>query len=317
MKAKLSKIIRKRTVKQFTAFVALAFVFLVFSKLSNDYRQNFSIAINPTNLDDDLVLIEDSTNVVTAVIESKGFALLPYIFSKTLVFDFDSKNDMTKTDEAFVFDVSKHKYLFEEKLGESYVVRSLKPDTLVFEYARLASKRVPVTLVSDISYAIGFDVLGDFSFSTDSVRIVGPEELIAPIETIETEVLKLNGVKENIQEVVELDINNLKNIEIFPKSVTVKGEVSRFTEGTLEIPVLVTNQPDDVQVNVFPKSVTVSFYVDLQNYKEISPSDFIVECEFPVDDSSVSYLVPKLVKKPDIVKRSSIKQKRIDFIIIQ
>lgn len=224
---------------------------------------------------------------------------------------------MTKTNEAFVFDVTEHKYLFEEKLGESYVVRSLKPDTLVFEYARLASKTVPVTLVSDISYAIGFDVLGDYNFSTDSVRIVGPEELIAPIETIETEVLKLNGVKENIEEAVELDINNLKNIEVFPKSVTVKGEVSRFTEGTLEIPVLVTNQPDDVQINVFPKSVTVSFYVDLQNYKEISPSDFIVECEFPVDDKSVSYLVPKLVKKPDIVKRSSIKQKRIDFIIIQ
>ena len=317
MKAKFSQLIRKRAVKQFAAFVALAFVFLVFSKLSNDYIQEVNIVINPTNLDEDIVLLEDSTHVVKAVVESKGFALLPYLFSNTLDFDFDSKEDMTKVNDVFILDVLKNKYLFEEKLGETYIVRSLKPDTLVFEYSRLASKKVPVTLVSDISYAVGFDLFGDFKFDTDSVRIVGPEELITPIKTLETKVLELNEIKEDINQVVELKTDGLKNIEVFPKAITVQGKVSRFTEGTLEIPVLVTNQPDDMQINIFPKSVTVSFYVDLKNYNAISPSDFIVECEFPTEDSDVSYLVPKLIKMPDVVKRSSIKQNRIDFIIIE
>ncbi|MBO3117364.1 YbbR-like domain-containing protein [Winogradskyella sp. DF17] len=316
MKAKVLKIIRKRTVKQFAAFFLLAFVFLVFSKLSNDYRQDFQIELQLNNLDDDIVLSNDSTNYVTAIVEAKGFAFLPYMFSNQIAMQFNSKSDVINTKEAFVFDVAKHKYMFEEKLGESYIIRSLKPDTIVFEYSKLASKKVPLKLVSDIDFAAGYDLLGDFEFDTDSIKIVGSEDAIASITELQTELLSLTNVNTDIKETLDVEVGKYPDVEIVPKEVSVTGSVSRFTEGTLEIPILITNKPEGVQINVFPKTVSVSFYVDLKRYNDILPSDFIVECEFPNDMSKASYLLPKLTKTPEVVKRAVIKQKRIDFIIL-
>jgi hypothetical protein len=99
-----------------------------------------------------------------------------------------------------------------------------------------------------------------------------------------------------------------------PKSVNVKAEIKRFTEGTIEIPITIENKPDNIKINYFPKSVTLSYYVDLDNYNGIATSDFIVECNYADLEENQTYFVPKVLKKPEFVKRISIKQKRIDFI---
>ena len=74
------------------------------------------------------------------------------------------------------------------------------------------------------------------------------------------------------------------------------------------------NKQNDIKINYFPKSVTLSYYVDLDNYKLIKTSDFIVECNYAEMEDNQTYFVPKIIQKPEFVKRISIKQKRIDFI---
>lgn len=306
--------LKRKKVKRFSVFFAIAFIFLIFSKLSNDYKQTIKLKVNLVNLQDEIILKNDSTNSIEAYVEAKGFALIPYIFKNSTDIVLDANTDVVSKSNQFIFDVQKHQFLVEGQLGKSYKLLSLKPDTLKLSYSKRASKMVPVILKGAVNYAVGYDIKSKFILDIDSVKVVGSSSEVDKITTLFTKDLKLTEVKRDINENVLIDISEYENIEIFPKSVNVRGVVTRFTEGTIEIPIIVTNKPKNVEINYFPKTVTLSYYVDLENYNTIEATDFIVECDYSNIEDHQTYLVPKVVEKPEYVKRVNIKQKRIDFI---
>ena len=305
---------KKRSVQQFLFFVAVAFVFLIFSKLSNDYKQTITLKVKLKNIEDEIVLENDSTKTINAYIEAKGFALIPYMFKSSTTIILDAKTDVLSQDNKFIFDVKKHQFLIEGQLGKSYDILSLSPDELVLPYSTRASKMVPVTLTTDIDYAVGYDLKDDFKLSIDSIKVVGPASEVEKIKTLNTEKLTLSTVNKDISEEVKINSEAYGNIDVFPKSIKVEGAVTRFTEGTIQIPITITNKPKDVEINYFPKEVTIVYYVDLEQFKFIKAADFIVECDYSEIVGEQTYFVPKVINKPEYVKRISIKQKRIDFI---
>jgi len=313
-KLNIADYLRRKNVKRFSLFFAIAFVFLIFSKLSNDYKQTIKLKVNLVNIDDEIILQSDSVNMMDAYVEAKGFALIPFIFKNSTDITLDAKTDVITKSNQFIFAVQKHQFLIEGQLGKSYKLLSLMPDTLFLSYSKRASKLVPISLNSNINYAVGYDIKGDFNFNVDSVKVVGSASEVDKIDALTTENLELTDVNSNIKQSVRLDLANYENIEVFPKNVSVSGEVTRFTEGTIEIPLIITDKPKNVEINYFPKTVTLAYYVDLDNYSSIKATDFIVECSYSDIKDTQTYFVPKIVKKPDFVKRVSIKQKRIDFI---
>ncbi|WP_299368540.1 hypothetical protein [Winogradskyella sp.] len=304
--------LKKQNVKRFSIFIAIAFIFLIFSKLSSDYKQPLKLKVSLDNIEEEIILQQDSSNVIDVLVEAKGFVLLPYIFNNYKTIVIDSKTNMTTKPAHYVFDVQKHKYLIQGQLGSSYTLLSISPDTLILPYSKRASKHIPIVLNTDIEYKTGFDIKGEFRLNVDSVKIVGPEDKIENVNSIATKELKLAKVSGAIDKDIEID--KIKDIEVFPKIINVKADVKRFTEGTIEIPVTITNKPEGITINYFPKTVTVMYYVDLDSYSSISANDFKVECSFNGVDKEQTYFIPKITKSPNFIKRVNIKQKRIDFI---
>ena len=306
--------LKKRRVKQFLIFFLIAFIFLIFSKLSNDYKQTIKLKVSLANTEEEIVLDNYSTNFIDAYVEAKVFSLVPFIFKNSTDIILDAKTDVISNYNQFIFDVQKHKFLIEGQLGKSYKILSLQPDTLFLNYSKSASKYVPINLNSAIEYAIGYDLKGNFSFNVDSVKVVGPSSVVENIKSLSTEKLELKNVQKDISEKIGFSIKDYSNVEVFPKAISVSGKVTRFTEGTIQIPITISNKPNNIEINFFPKTVTVVYYVDLDEFNSIKAKDFMVECDYSEVLDNQTYLVPKVVKKPEHVKRSSIKQKRIDFI---
>ena len=306
--------LKKKNFKRFTLFFVVAFVFLIFSKLSNDYKQTIKLKVNLVNVDDEILLKKDSTNYIQAYVEAKGFSLMPFMFNNSKELEVDAKSEVTLKSQNFVFDVLKHKYLIESQLGSAYEVISIMPDTLLIAYSKRASKTVPIRFKKAINYAVGYDLKGEFSFNIDSVKVVGSLEEVDKIDSVITEALVLNDIKSDIKHIVRLDISDYDHIDVFPKSLEVTGNVTRFTEGIIEVPIVITNQPENITINYFPKAVTLSYYVDLENYDAIKTLDFKVECDYAELEENQTFLIPKVVKKPNFIKHVNIKQKQIDFI---
>lgn len=305
---------KNKNYKRFSLFFLAAFILLIFSKLSSDYKQTIKVKVNLINVEDEIIIKNDSANYIDAYVEAKGFSLVPLLFNSSKELVVNSKNNLTKKGNQFIFDVQKNKYLLEGQLGNTFKLLSVLPDTLLITFSKRASKVVPIELVKNIKYAVGYDLKGDFKFNIDSVKVVGSSAVVDTIYSIPTEELALKNVNQNISKTLNLNTSALGQVDVYPKNVKVTGSVARFTEGIKEIPVTVTNQPKDITINIFPKTVSVSFYVDLEEYNDVKTEDFKVECNFKELDYNQTYLLPKVVKKPSFVKRVNIKQKRIDYI---
>ncbi|NRD23416.1 hypothetical protein HNV10_09200 [Winogradskyella litoriviva] len=305
---------KNKNYKRFSLFFLAAFILLIFSKLSSDYKQTIKVKVKLINVEDEIIIKNDSANYIDAYVEAKGFSLVPLLFNSSKELIVNSKNNLTKKGNQFIFDVQKNKYLLEGQLGNSFKLLTVLPDTLLITFSKRASKVVPIELVKNINYAIGYDLKGEFKFNIDSVKVVGSSAVVDTIYSIPTEELALDNVNQNINKTLILNTSALEQVEVFPKNVKVTGSVARFTEGIKEIPVIVTNQPKDITINIFPKTVSVSFYVDLEEYNDVKTEDFRVECNYEELDFNQTYLLPKIVKKPSFVKRVNIKQKRIDYI---
>ena len=106
-KFNISSYLKRKNAKRFSIFFLIAFIFLIFSKLSNDYTQNIKLRVNITNTQDEIVLKNDSTNTIDAFVKAKGFSMLSFLFSNTEDIVLDSKTDVTIRPDHFIFDVQR------------------------------------------------------------------------------------------------------------------------------------------------------------------------------------------------------------------
>ena len=74
--------------------------------------------------------------------------------------------------------------------------------------------------------------------------------------------------------------------------------------------------PEDIKINYFPKQLTVKYATTIDNFNSISEEDFKIECDYK-NSKNKSYLIPKIVTKPNNIKNVRLQEQQIEFIITQ
>ena len=129
--------------------------------------------------------------------------------------------------------------------------------------------------------------------------------------------LLLENVSVNFSEKVSLLVpKNLKNVNYNKREVVVNGFVEKYTEGSFSIPFTVKNLPDNLNITTFPKEVKVVFKVDLPRFNQVKESAFTVVCDYGVSETNgFSYLIPKIISKPNFVKNVKIIPTKVEYLI--
>ncbi|WP_298897036.1 CdaR family protein [uncultured Psychroserpens sp.] len=318
IKLKIGQSIRNKKLNVFGLFFLIAFLILVVTKLSENYVETIPLSIEYKNLPETNVITLDSIPKVNVTVSTHGFNLFSYYFyDKTYILDFENSTDLK--DNTYLWVAEKGRYAIKEQFGNSVEIVSVKPDTLVFPFGKLSTKKVPVILKSKINFRSGYDVLNEIVLIPDSVKIIGAEEEISEIEFIETKPFDLSDVKTNINTLVDLEfVNASKHLKLSAEKIRIKAEVDKFTEGTFKIPITILNKPNKKDVNFFPKHITVSYYISLKDYKHVTPNDFKIECDYnEVLKSGNPYFTPKLIVNSSKVKSAKMKQNKVEYIIIK
>jgi hypothetical protein len=317
LKLKLLKAFRNKKLNVFGLFLLLTFFLLVLTKLSKKHTETITLSISYVNVPENRIITLDSLPKINAIISSYGFNLLMYQFKKrSIVVDFNK--DVNVKNGNYVWVANKFKYKINKQLGASTEMISINPDTLNFPFETLSVKKVPVILNSNISFKSGYDLIENYTLKPDSVNVIGSVAEVSKIRQAETISLNLNEVSDSINKIVLLKKPTNKKLKFSHKSINVTANIEKFTEGILEIPITIVNKPLDITINYFPKAITVSYYVSLNNYKNIKPTDFKIECDFSdLDISNKTFLNPKLVKIPQSIKNVKMKQNRVEFILMQ
>lgn len=306
--------IKNRKINVFFLFLLMAFIILIFSKLSNEFTNTITFDINKINVPQENVILNDSTAKLNVTLKTHGFKWLSYyVNSPKITIDFSK--DVTKTKSTFIWD--KANMYTDEQFGDNVQVINISPDELVFQYDTNLVKKIPIILDLDVAFASGFDLTGNYKILPDSILVVGPDIIASKVTNVQTETLKLNDVKSNISRKVKLKLPNNKDLKFSLSEIEVAATVEKYTEGTLKIPVSVINVPKNMTVNYFPKEVVVVYYTSLKDFKNVNTNDFVVECDFSAIADQQPYLTPTLIKIPKLVKSAKVNQQRIEYIILE
>ena len=306
--------VKGKRLNVFVLFLFLSFLISLLSKLSNTYTQTLQFELQPTQLKSNEVLVSKDAKTINVTISGKGFALLKYyIETPTIDVDFSQLNKNKAhyfwTERSQLEKIINH---FDSKI----TVKSINPDTLLFPYDRQFIKKIAVEVLVNANFAVGFDLVNPFRAVPDSITLMGPESLVKTISSIKTKPLDLTDVNANIDRVVALDIPTTSDqLSYSEQTVSVRGEVEKFTEGSVNVPVTIVNVPDNLTLNFFPKEITVIFYASLKAYNSIDARDFSVECDFNTLTAENSYLNPVLVKQPTTVKTAALKGTEFEYVI--
>jgi len=316
LKNKLTLYFKSKRANVFALFIFVSVLFSLLTKLSKDYTHTFLFRVNAINLPEDVVVIKDSTNVMRITLTTYGFKQIKYYFSSpTIDVDF---NKLDKTTTHFDWIEKRELSNVIKQFDQNVKIESINPDTLSFRYDVNTVKKIPIVLNSEVKFASGFDLLNSFKLVPDSIKVIGPKVLTDSISEIMTESLNLTDVNSNILSQVNLKLPNKdQDLKYSHQGIEVSGVVEKFTEGSIAVPINVVNVPKGISLKYYPKVVPVIYYTSLSNFKKISSTSFIVECDYNTLNTQDTYLIPKIVQQPDLVKNVRLHVKRIEYIIVE
>ena len=308
------KSVQEKRLNVFVLFLFLSFLISLLVKLSNNYTQTLNFEFSPTGLKSNEVIISEVPKSINVTISGRGFELLKYYIEKPVIeVDF---SQLRKNNTQYVWSESEQLDKIINHFDSKIVVKSINPDTVVFPFDSQFIKKVPVMVIVNPTFAVGFDLIDDFRSSPDSITVTGPESMLKIINSVSTKKIELNEINSAVDFPVELNISpSLSQLNFSHQSVSVVANVGKFTEGMVNIPVTIVNVPEDLIINFFPKEISVVFYSSLEAYANINEADFIVECDFNLLTADNNYLNPVLVKQPLDVKTAQLKITQLEFII--
>jgi hypothetical protein len=309
---RLTKIERKRFLVVITCLL-LAIGAWLFMALSKKYIYTAKTVLYYKNFPQKKAFHPLQSDTVDLQVEGTGWQLL---FARLRVKPQSIAINLEKLN-------SRNYILFAEQLANvnsqletSQKIISVIPDTLYFDFTLRTVKRVPVKLISNISFVKQYGISGDIKIIPEYITLSGPQDKLAKINEWPTDTLVLNDVQTTSVTRIAIAQNKMKNVSIFPSSAEVTVPVDEFTEKTLEIPVKVINNKQYYDVKLYPKKVKVTFMVALSKYQQINETyiDAVADLnEWRI--SNHNKLRVTLSRFPDFCKLVSIAPDKIDFII--
>lgn len=309
---KLTKVERKRFF-MLVICLLIAIAAWLFMALNNKYVYTAKTVLKYDNIPQKKAFHPLQSDTVDLQVEGTGWQLL---FARLRIKPQSISISLEKLNNRNFIVFSEQLYNVNRQLETSQKIISVKPDTLYFDFSQKTVKRVPVKLVSRISFMKQYGVSDPIEITPDYVTISGPEQELKKIKEWKTDSLKLNDVQYNTKTVVGMVQSKMKNVSIFPASAEIKIPVDEFTEKILEVPLKVINNRDYYSIKLYPRKVKITFLVALSKYHLVN-EEFI---EAVVDinewkELNHGRLSVKIMRFPDFCKMLHIAPAKVDFII--
>jgi len=175
------------------------------------------------------------------------------------------------------------------------------------------SKKVPIKLVSQITFRQRFKPHGMVVLEPESVEIAGPKSLLEKISEVKTSLLKLDDVTGHKEGKLSLEKSSFLGLVSSTSEVKYHLLVEEFTEGIIDVPVeLPVSQKSTV--TLIPNTVRITYSAPLSYFREIKSTDFAVIAELPFGEMP-SKLEVKLRSKPANAQLLTIEPEFVDYIV--
>lgn len=302
----------------FFLFIATVFWFLI--ALSKHYNSTILYPVKYVYSSDKVLINNEKLpNTLKLKVKALGFTILQHKFSSNLLplqISATKKNlkRHPKNKATYFMLTSKQKKIISNQLSTEIELYEIQPDTLIFEFANVIQKKIPVKPHLDINCRRQFMNIGDTIITPDSVIISGHSSIIDTIDHLVTPKIKLTDVSQDID--IDISFSHISNVQITPTKIHLFLKTEEFTEASQKVPVEVVNLPDNLILKTFPDIITISYLINISRYGSITPDDFMVVVDYnEAGQSLTNKLKIKLKENPDFIKTIKMHPNKVEYII--
>lgn len=200
----------------------------------------------------------------------------------------------------------------QDALGTDITVESLATDTLFFTFPQQWSRKVPVVANSIITYGRQYMPYSPVAIKPDSVLIYGDAATISGIDRVSTQAIKNSNAIRSISGVVRLV--PLQGVRYSVEEVVYSQEIGRYVEGTVRVPVTISDAPSYANVAIVPQEVTIRYRQPFGKARPLSSQDFSVEIGY--DEIMLKDVVrPAVTRLPEGILEYDVQPKFVECIL--
>lgn len=187
------------------------------------------------------------------------------------------------------------RYEVQKNLLSTSKLIKITQDSLNFYFITKSSKIIPVIFDGKIMPSTQYMVIKEPELKPSHVKIYAPSKILDKIYAVHTVAENFVDVNKSFTSAIKLREED--GIQYSENSVNISVEIEEFTEKKINIPVKGYDFPENLGLIIRPASVTVSFFVGLSSYKNISGVDFEVGVDYNQFLKSDNSNVPVQIKK--------------------
>ncbi len=314
-KRNIKSLKRNKKLHVFFIFLGVSTLLWTVSKLSKEYTHTVNLTTNYINFSNDKELQNEPEKTLDVVMKTTGFSLLNYnLFHKKINIDLKL---LQKNKNKYYYNTNKNLSSLQAQFPIDETLLRVYPDTIFFDFGKLGKKKIDVKTHINIEYKSGYNLVGSLEINPKIITINGTEDQIKIINEINSKPLNLKNVKDSFEYTVALDIPKEYNkINFSTKEITIKGIVEKFTESSKNVSFELINVPKNHSIKTFIDKVKVTYKVSLENFDRISESDFQIICDYnKVKNLNTEFLIPEIIKSPDLVSNIKLSPNKIEFLI--
>lgn len=305
--------VEQRKLSIFFTCLILAVGAWLFFALSNKYEYEVKTTVSFKNPPLNKAFNPLQSDSVELTIQGTGWQLL---FTRMRIYPKDVKVDLNPLNRRNFITFSEQLYKINEDYSSNQKIIAVQPDTLYFDFTTRKVKRVPIRLLSNLSYVKQYGQSADIQLKPNFVTVTGPQELLSKIKYWETDTFSRKKINATVTDDVNLKVPSEANINIFPSATDVKIPVEEFTEKQLNIPIKVIHNSEYYNVKLVPDKVKITFMVSLSNYENVDIDDFEAIVDLDLwKKNRASELPVKIVKKTPFVNLRKVDPLQVYFMI--
>jgi YbbR domain-containing protein len=299
--------------------IAISTFFWLMMSLSKEYVIELNFPVSYINPPADKVIANRLPSTIDIEIRSTGFNILIYkLKHRKEVVQVDIKDSKP-------LPVKNHYYLtansridkITRQFDNDIKVLKVFPDTIFLNFNKKVAKKVPVKANLKIVFNKHYQQSDSVKIVPDFITISGAADVVNKINYVETEPVSLKNVNDSLAINLHVIKNTqeLKQVDLSQPTVRASVNVTKFTEGNIELPIEVENLPKGYSLKIFPDKVSVKYHVAFQNYEKINALQFRAVVDYTRIEQGSTKLKVQLLKFPAEVSAVKLNPEKVEYII--
>ena len=319
IKSNLSKASVNKKLYVFLVCLFISTFYWLINVLSNQYNSDIEVNVHYNNQPPDFIILSKLPTILKVNISTDGYNLLGYQLKLK-----KPKVEINLSEYQFDELQNKHEILFKDflptlskQLGSKMTINEISPKIVQVILDKKMVKSLKVIPNVKLTFKNQFQLFDDIIVVPNMVEVSGPASMLDSINVIPTSLVEINDIESSLIKKIKLnnDFIIAHHLQIKNSDVEIKINTDKFTEYKLNLPVIITNTSDTVDIDVIPMSIEIKFLIPLSKLALLKPEEFEILVDFNELSANYKKLKVHLVKHPDFIKNITLKPAKVEYVL--